>query len=233
MICVYKIADVVFQVDVKSKYTYKIMKDYLSQETPEFSIEIEDADIDFEAKISPQGVPAYTFESIAVYRKFIYKLLKDYKAFFFHCSAIAMDNQGYMFTAQSGTGKSTHRNLWVKTFGDKVTVINDDKPIIRNIDGVYYIYGTPWQGKEGIGTNAKVKAKALCFLNRSQTNSVSKITTKEAVTKMLNQVVRPDSVELMSNLLELMDGFLTQVKAYNLYVNMEEDAALVAYNNIK
>lgn len=234
MNCIYKIADVVFQVDVKNKYTYNIMKDYLSADaTPEFVITVSQRDLLFEEKVSPIKAPEYTYESIAIYRKFIYKLIESYNGFFFHCSAIAVDNQGYMFTAESGTGKSTHRNLWVKNFGDKVTVINDDKPIIRKVQGEFYIYGTPWKGKEGLGTNAKVKAKALCFLQRSKINKVSKIETKEAVLKMMNQVVRPESPVLMEKLLELMDGFLTQVNTYNLCVNMEDDAAITAYNGIK
>lgn len=233
MNCVYKIADVVFEVDVKNKYTYRIMKDYISAETPDFVITVTDDDLLYEEKVAPKETPDYTYESIAIYRKFICKLMDDYNGFFFHCSAVCVNNEGYMFTAKSGTGKSTHRKLWQKVFKDKVTVINDDKPVIRNVDGVYYIYGTPWQGKEGLGENIKVKAKALCFLNRSQTNYVTKIDTKNAVKNMLNQVMRTDNKEQMIKLLSLLDGFLTQVSSYDLFVNMDDDAAITAYENIK
>ena len=129
--------------------------------------------------------------------------------------------------------KSTHRNLWLKNFGDRVTVINDDKPIIRKIDGVFYVYGTPWQGKENLGEDIRVPAKALCFLSRAEENYIGPIDTISVVSKMMNQVLRPKQPELMGKLLDLIDGFLGQVDCYDLRVNMNDDAAVVAYNGIK
>ena len=158
--------------------------------------------------------------------------MERYDAFFFHCSSIAVDGQAVLFTAPSGTGKSTHRNLWLKNFGERVTVINDDKPIIRRIDGKFYVCGTPWRGKEGKGENIRVPAKALCFLSRAKENSIGTISTAAVVARALNQTVRPENPELMSNLLDLLDGFIQQVDCYDLHVNMDDEAALVAYNGI-
>lgn len=234
MIFTYKIADVVFNADIIFRQTYEFMKDYLAPEgaQPEFSIKITKEDLAVEESLSPEKNPDYAYEYTAVYRKFINYLLERYDAFFFHCSAIAVDNEAYMFTAQSGTGKSTHRNLWMKVFGDRVTIINDDKPIIRLIDGEYYVYGTPWRGKEGMGNNIRVKAKALCFLSRSEENYIGEISTFSALSKSLNQTVRPKDPKLMSNLLDLLDGFFKQVGLYDLRVNMSEEAPLVAYKGI-
>lgn len=234
MIFTYKIADVVFDVDLRFKNTYNLMTEYLAQEDekPDFLITTSDEDIAREKELSPHKVADYCYEFTSVYRKFIYQLMENYDAFFFHCSAISVDNQAIMFTAQSGTGKSTHRNLWLKAFGDRVTVINDDKPIIRKIDNLYYVYGTPWKGKEGLGNNIRVPAKALCFLSRSEDNYIGKIDTINAVAKAMNQTVRPENPQLMSNLLDLLDGFLTQVDTFDLRVNMNDDAPVIAYNGI-
>lgn len=235
MIFKYKIADIVFSADINYRYTYDNMKDYLAgeDEEPEFSFGITKEDIDNERKLSPYDVADCTLEFTAVYRKYIYVVMDRYDAFFFHCSSISVDNKAIMFTAKSGTGKSTHRNLWLKNFGGRVTVINDDKPIIRKIDGVFYVYGTPWRGKENMGSNIRVPAKALCFLSRAEQNSIGSIDTISVVSKMLNQTVRPAQPELMGKLLDLIDGFLNQVDCYDLRVNMNDDAALVAYNGIK
>lgn len=235
MIFRYKIADIVFDADIRYKYTYNIMKDYLVDDEPaRFSIVITDEDIENEKKLSPYEIVNDNggYESTAVYRKYIYEVLEKYDAFFFHCSSIEVDGKAVMFTAKSGTGKSTHRNLWMKNFGDKVKIINDDKPIIRKIDGIYYVYGTPWRGKEAMGVNTRVPAKALCFLSRAEKNSIGPISTGKVVAKALNQTVRPTDARLMGNLLELLDGFLNQVDCYDLRVNMEDEAALVAYNEI-
>lgn len=234
MIFLYKIADVVFTADIRYKHTYSVMENFLAPKgaKAEFSIEITDEDLEKEKALTPYELPEYAYESTAVYRKYIYVVLEKYDAFFFHCSAISVDNQAVMFTAKSGTGKSTHRNLWLKNFGDRVTVINDDKPIIRRIDGTFYVYGTPWQGKENFGSNIRVPAKALCFLSRSEENSIGPIDTMSVISRALNQTVRPSDPTLMSNLLELLDGFLKQVDTYDLRVNMEDNAAKVAYNGI-
>jgi hypothetical protein len=234
MMFVYKIADFVFGVDIKYKHTYSVMEDFLAPDgaEPEFTFKITEEDLDKERSLTPYQLPDYAYESTAVYRKYIYVVLEKYDAFFFHCSAISVDNQAVMFTARSGTGKSTHRNLWLKNFGDRVVVINDDKPIIRRIDGKFYVYGTPWNGKENFGSNVKVPAKALCFLSRSKENSIGPIDTVSIVSKALNQTVRPKDAKLMSNLLELLDGFIQQVDTYDLRVNMEDEAALTAYNKI-
>ncbi len=235
MIFNYKIADIVFSADIIYKSTYERMKDYLAPEgeKPEFGFKITDADIAEERRLSPYDFPDNVYEHTAVYRKYIYEIMEKYDAFFFHCSAIAVDGEAIMFTARSGTGKSTHRNLWMKNFGDRVTVINDDKPVIRRIDGKFYVYGTPWQGKEGLGCNIRVPAKALCFLSRAEENSIGPIDTISVVAKLMNQTVRPSDPWLMSNLLDLLDGFVRQVDCYDLRVNMNDDAAIVAYNGIK
>ncbi len=234
MIFRYKIADIVFDADIRYKYTYNIMKDYLVDDEPaRFSVVIDDKDIAAERALSPYHHESDgMYESTAVYRKFIYEIMDKYDAFFFHCSSIAVENKAIMFTAQSGTGKSTHRNLWIKNFGDRVTVINDDKPVIRKIDGKFYVYGTPWRGKESMGNNIRVPAEALCFLSRSEKNYIGEISTSEIIARTLNQTVRPKDESLMIKLLDLLDGFLKQVKCYDLRVNMEDEAAIVAYNKI-
>lgn len=232
MIFTFKIADIPFSADIRYRYTYDTMRDYLFDGEPDFHIEITDEDLARERELSPHDLPEPMHESTAVYRKYIYVIMERYDAFFFHCSSISVDGQAVMFTARSGTGKSTHRNLWMKNFGDRVKIINDDKPVIRKVDGVFYVYGTPWRGKEGLGENVRCKARALCFLSRSETNSIGEIDTVSVVTRALNQTVRPSEPKLMSNLLELLDGFITQVSCYDLRVNMDDDAAITAYNGI-
>lgn len=229
----YEIAGVVFRADIRYEYTYNIMKDYLCEDKePEFTLTVSDEEIEQELRLTPYEVTPPICESTALYRKYIYVVMEKYDAFFFHCSSVAVNGEAVLFTAQSGTGKSTHRNLWLKNFGDRVTVINDDKPIIRRIDGKFYVCGTPWKGKEGKGENIRVPAKALCFLSRAEENSIGAIDTASVVARALNQTVRPDDPALMSNLLELLDGFIRQVDCYDLRVNMDDDAALTAYNGI-
>ena len=52
-------------------------------------------------------------------------------AFVLHSATFDVDGVGVVFAAHSGTGKTTHMLLWQKLLGDKMTIVNGDKPIVR------------------------------------------------------------------------------------------------------
>ena len=80
-----------------------------------------------------------------IYRKIADALVDD-GVILYHGSVIAVDGQGYLFTAKSGTGKSTHTALWRELFGERAVMVNDDKPLLRVKDDQVTVYGTPWNG---------------------------------------------------------------------------------------
>ena len=111
----------------------------------------------------PQSVTSLT-ESEYMYTGFAFSdRLTELGGAVLHGSAIAYDNQGIVFSANSGTGKSTHSNLWKKRFGSKVTIVNDDKPAIRFYDGIPYIFGTPWSGKSELKCQCAGTTKSTYF----------------------------------------------------------------------
>lgn len=113
---------------------------YRSAGLLDFSITTTQMDINFEREKTAHedgiaGIPARAFsdaylETLAVYRKIAEKM-PEYDTFLFHGSAIAVGGEGYLFTAKSGTGKSTHTRLWRELLGNRVVIVNDDKPLIR------------------------------------------------------------------------------------------------------
>ena len=74
-----------------------------------------------------------------------------YDMFLMHAAVVAVDGVAYIFTAPSGTGKTTHTMLWKKHFGDRAVIVNGDKPLIRLQGGKVYVCSTPWKGKEELG----------------------------------------------------------------------------------
>lgn len=165
---------------------------------------------------------------------FCCKLL-EFNGFMLHSSAVSYENKAYLFSAPSGTGKSTHTKIWQRVFGeDRAVIINDDKPAIRlDKEGSFGVYGTPWSGKYDISQNIKVPLQAICFVERSETNSIRRVSDKEAIWLILNQTVRPDAENIMENLLTLIDSLLKKIPVYKLQCNMEDEAAIVAYNAMK
>ena len=92
--------------------------------------------------------PEY-LETLALLRK-VAEVLPEKDGFLMHGAVIQWKDKAYMFTAPSGTGKTTHIRLWRKYLGQGVSIINGDKPFIRIVDDCVRIYGTPWAGKEAI-----------------------------------------------------------------------------------
>ena len=87
-------------------------------------------------------------------------LLLENDGFVLHASALALNENAFLFSANSGIGKSTHTRLWKKVF-DGVTIINDDKPALRLKSGLFYVYGTPWSGKSSLNENICVPLKSI------------------------------------------------------------------------
>ena len=230
----YKIADVVFETNHIYDYVGKLCKDYLytGVETASFRIEITPADILEEEKVAP-GFPEALLESTALYRKLVDKMLADFDGTVFHGSAISVDGEGYVFTAPSGTGKSTHTRLWRELLGDKAKMINDDKPIIRLIDDKIFIYGTPWTGKHGLGENVKVPLKAICRLFRGQENKITRSDEKQMITTLFNQTMRPNDLKKAEVLFNITDKIISDVKLYDLECNISLEAAKLSYETMK
>lgn len=238
----YKFADI--PVEIKSVYeeVHKLCRDYISDENPCFSIETNQTDIVFERKKSESndkkdGLPIRNFtdsylETLAVYRKIANNFL-DRNIILFHGSVVAVDKTGYLFTAKSGTGKSTHTKLWREYFGERAFMVNDDKPLIKINEENVTVYGTPWNGKHNLSQNTSVPLKAVCILKRSEKNHIEKITKSEAYPMLIQQVHRPCDASKMVKLLKLIDRFAKNVNFYKLSCNMEIEAAEIAYNEMK
>ncbi|NDO42498.1 hypothetical protein FMM66_08605 [[Clostridium] cocleatum] len=162
-----------------------------------------------------------------------YNKLINLGGFLLHASAVVIDNKAYLFSADSGTGKSTHTKLWQKCFGDKALIINDDKPAIKIENGICYAYGTPFSGKTDENLNMKVPLQAICFLERGKDNSIDLIPTKDALPLILKQTIFPKKQDTINHFFDMLDVVLTKTPIYQMKCNISKEAALMAYDKMK
>ncbi len=109
-----------------------------------------------------------------------------------HGSAIAFDGNGIIFSAPPGTGKSTHTGLWCEQYGERVVIVNDDKPAIRFDDvGCPVIYGTPWSGKTDLNNNVSAPLRAIVFLARQPINTIRRLSPTEAMLYISRELPMP------------------------------------------
>ena len=158
-----------------------------------------------------------------------YRYLIQFDGMRIHSSCVVVDDKAYLFTAKSGTGKSTHTGLWLKQFGDRAYILNDDKPAIRLENGVWYAYGTPWSGKHDLSVNARVPLAGIACLERGETNEIELFKGVDAIQAVMMQVNRPRWPEFRVKLLLLLDKLFAQVPVWKLKCNMDPEAAIVSY----
>lgn len=239
---VYKIGGKIVEIDSIHKEVHTLCKDYICGQISDFKVETSQPDIDYEREKSAaenrkEGIPIRNFsdeylETLAVYRKIADKMLES-DTILFHGSVIAVDGIGYLFTAKSGTGKSTHTRLWRDLFGERAIMVNDDKPLIKVSESGIIVYGTPWDGKHRLSTNISVPLKAVCVLERSEENRIEKVTADSVYNMLVQQVYRPQNPQKLLKTLQLIDILSENAGLYRLGCNMDISAAELAYNVMK
>lgn len=156
-----------------------------------------------------------------------YNQLIPHGGFMLHASAVVLDNRAYLFSAPSGTGKSTHTSQWLKLFPD-ARILNDDKPAIM-LDGLTAC-GTPWSGKSDLNLNLNVPLQGICVLGRSERNFIQPLPADEAIFALLNQTLRPTDESRMDALLSHIDRVVSSVKMWRMGCNISLEAAQTAFD---
>lgn len=236
------VAGICFQVSCLYPSTLGYCADYLTEgECPvQESITITSGDIDAErsrllSKKNPgQPLEASTPQSleVLVLCRRIADILPNYDRILFHGSALALDDKGVLFTATSGTGKSTHTGLWRQVFGDRVKMINDDKPFLEVSEDRVMVHGTPWRGKHKLGGNLSAPLTAIVFVTRGQENHIEPISPRDLFPLLLQQTYSPENPAAMVKTLALVERLSRKVQLLKLGCNMDPEAAEVACRGI-
>jgi len=172
------------------------------------------------------------YETLAMFRK-ITEAVIGYRTLLIHGSAIALDGEVYLFIAPSGTGKSTHTALWRKCFGNRATMVNDDKPLVRIEEDSVFACGTPWNGKHRLGSNMLAPLKAICYLERAEENSIERLSPEKAFAYVYRQTYRPQDSALLVQTMDLLSRLLRMVPVYRMQMNnFREDAVTIAYEGM-
>ncbi len=237
MKCSIKLAGIPIEVNTKYCDFYQFAKDYITEEKPIFSVGIDDNDILLEREKSIkecelEGIPypgysSSDLELTAVYRK-IAENMPKYNAFVFHGSAVAIGDEAYVFTAKSGTGKTTHTRLWLQNIEGSY-VVNGDKPIIRFTEDKAFVCGTPWMGKEKLGINKVVPLKSICILSRGVENKIETADYYDNISALLGQTYRPEDGDMLVKTVEVLGKIGRSVKLYKLLCNMNPEAAKISF----
>ncbi len=151
-----------------------------------------------------------------------------------HASSIAWNGKGILFTAPSGTGKSTHVKLWEKYLGNAVTVVNDDTPAIRFKDEIPMLCGTPWSGSSDKFVNIEVPIKAIVVLSQAPQNSIKKLGVFDALQMVMPRCFLPYFDEkLMEKAYAVIEKIIDKIPVYHLQCRPDKEAMELVYECVK
>ena len=215
---------------------------YLTEEQEDFSLAVSREDLAFEQEELRQeaieeGIRIRVFtdpflDRAAIQRKVAENLLSD-GVLLFHGSAVALDGEGYLFTADCGTGKSTHTRFWRQVFGDRAVMINDDKPFLKLTQTGVLVCGAPWSGKHGLDSNITVPLKGICILRRGSEDRIRPVSPEAAMPMLRKQACPPRDPEDMALWHSLVDKLSISVPLWEMECTKNENAALVSHAAMK
>ncbi len=239
---IYRFAGRRAEIDSLFPDVHELCRAYRTAGTPGFTIRTAPEDIDREreragAEARREGRPPQKWtegylETLAVYRALTGRLLGE-NILLFHGSAVAADGACYLFTAKSGTGKSTHARLWRELLGERAVMVNDDKPLLEITDGSVTVWGTPWSGKHRLDRDIAVPLAGISLLERGEDNSIRPISPGEAWPVLLQQCGRPEEPEALAKTLALADRLAHSVPLYRLRCRPDIEAARMAYEAMR
>ena len=230
----FKIAGLKVDIEIKYERLKKQGKPYeIACDSSPADITLELNDVVFER--ARKKFPRLSDENIEylLYGFMFYDKLLDFGGMMLHSSAVAVGGYAYLFSADSGVGKSTHTSYYLEAFGDKAIIINDDKPAIREIDGKLYCFGTPFSGKHDISVNKGFLIGGICFLRRADENVIEKIDPQRAFKLIYRQTQSMNDSAQVEKRLEVLDKLLSNCDLYEMGCTNDVSAAYVSFNKMK
>lgn len=221
-----RICDLNIRIETIHKNIETLFCDYLADfSKPDITLRVTEDELQAEKEKYPEHSKSY-LEGQLLFKQLAEKILA-YDTFFFHSAAVCHENEGYLFTGKSGSGKSTHAALWTKLFPDDF-IINGDKPLIKMKKDGFYVYGTPWCGKENMQKNTSAKLRAVFFIEQTEENRAEKMSAKEVLAEIFNQTVYVKNPTLNEALFKMLDRFITELPFFRLKCRIDDGAVLCA-----
>lgn len=225
-----------FLISAKSHGLKRFFIGYVVEGAPDYYIKVTDEDIRREeiansGKLGGNFIPD-ELEFCAIQRHIV-SLFSGQGVLLFHGSAICVDGRTYIFTAPSGTGKSTHSLLWREMLKDHdVVMVNDDKPFLKVEEGCVTSYGSPWTGKEGLGCNMSAPVEAICCIFQGKKNFIRQAMPDEMYPIFYEQSFRPLDKVGTENYLHTLDVLTRNVRLYQLECDVSPEAARLSYETM-
>lgn len=228
-----QLAGVNIGIYLRNSLLQECFEEFVVDATYEYEVRTSEQRLDSERELLARRFPNMRFNDVDIERNALYRdisqiLLKE-NVLMIHGVLINHCDEGYLFTAPSGTGKSTHANLWLQEFPKTTSIINGDKPLLKLTDEGVIAYGSPWKGKENIGSNEEIKLKNVCRLTRGIDNTIKSLEWNGyTLSWMLAQSNIPGYKNNFRKRIDWLNNAAHFLNFFELKCNQNNDAAVVS-----
>lgn len=160
-------------------------------------------------------------------------VLSSKHAIAIHSSVIECGGRCALFLGESGTGKSTHTRLWRENIVG-ASLLNDDSPIVRVVDGQAMVFGSPWSGKTPCYKNLSYPIAGFCRLSQAPHNAITRLKTIAAIGALLPSCPPAFAHDeyLQDCICATLGELLQRVPAYHLECLPDRAAAELSHSTI-
>ena len=151
------------------------------------------------------------------------KILLQFDGLILHSSFIKHNNKAILFSAPSGTGKSTQADLWVKH--KNATVINGDRTALRKVNNKWQAYGIPMCGTSNIYVNDKMDLEAIVVIRQNKENIANKISMKDGFKYLYSEISLNNwNTDVINKAFDLIMDLSSNLPMYLLQCTKEKEA---------
>ena len=144
--------------------------------------------------------------------------------FALHSASIYYREKAWLFSGPSGTGKSTHTNLWHKLYD--TPLINGDLNLLSFKDGTPVVYGLPWCGTSEIFDIKTYPLGGIILLQQAPENHIESLELHEKVLLVSQRLISPSwTKEQLHTNLHFTENLSSEIYVARLCCNMENAAA--------
>jgi hypothetical protein len=132
---------------------------------------------------SPDGRPLLMPLAFPMGELIMIQLLSQGRGVLMHACGVLDGEKGLLFSGVSGAGKSTSAKLWTRVGGARI--VNDDRVVLRNVDGRIIMYGTPWHGEISTVLDARAALDRILVLRHEKENIARRLSPVDLTARLM------------------------------------------------
>lgn len=149
--------------------------------------------------------------------------MNDRDGLILHCAYLAYQGGAILFSAPSGTGKSTQAGLWEQYRGG--TTVNGDRCLLQRIDGQWHARGWPVCGSSGICLNRDTPVRAIVMLSQGKSDAAKRLKLRNGFLQIYPQLtVNSWNRRAQQRAMDLLEQIVTEVPILHLSCTISENA---------